>query len=260
MIPDKRYRSIRFALADPPDYPGLFPCAMETRCVARNVVYYACTDSTNARALEEGGDGTLYIAEEQTAGRGRHGRNWHSPAMKGLLFSVAFGKPMPGLGAAAALAVREACRPELELDVKWPNDITHGGRKVCGILIECRNDRTALGVGLNVNHESGDFPPELRKQVASLAMLTEGAHWDRAALLARLLKRLDERVMLLATEGCRRTMSEWAEACCMRGKWISRDGISGEVVDLDEQGALIVRTPAGLTRLDSGEIGVAGSV
>lgn len=259
MPPERRHRSIRFALADPPEHLGLFPCSLETRHVAREVVYYGCVDSTNARALEEGGDGVLYMAEEQTAGRGRLGRSWHSPAMKSLLFTLAFEKVLPGLGQAAALAVCEACRPEAELAVKWPNDVTHGGRKVCGVLLECRGGRTALGIGLNVNHTAEDFPPELAGQAVSLAMLAGGAEWDRAALLARLLKRLDERAMLLLSEGPGRTMSEWAEACCLRGKWISRDGVEGEVVDFDAQGALILRTPEGFTRLVSGELGAVGS-
>lgn len=142
--------------------------------------------STNdvARALAAAGcePGTVVIAEEQVAGRGRAGRAWSSPAGLGLWFSVVV-TPLDGKAAAVlplriGLAVAQALDPSLPAEpvgIKWPNDLGVVGRKLGGILCEAAWEGTALrtlvaGVGLNVLHAESDFPPELRPRATSVRL------------------------------------------------------------------------------------------
>ena len=105
------------------------------------------TDSTNALALEPGLDGAVYLAERQRTGRGRFGRSWHSAPGLGLWFSVRLTGNPDGLLFAAGLAMRDALGAFVPVSLKWPNDIMSGCRKICGMLLERRDGRIALGIG-----------------------------------------------------------------------------------------------------------------
>src|SRR5690606_22301434 len=133
-------------------------------------------------AARIGGDGTVVVADRQTAGRGRHGRNWHSLPGKGLYVSIAFAGDQPGAAFLAPLAVRNVLQPICELTVKWPNDLLFEGKKICGILVEMKKEHTILGVGLNVNHALTDLPEELHETATSLRLITGREH-DRNMLL-----------------------------------------------------------------------------
>jgi BirA family biotin operon repressor/biotin-[acetyl-CoA-carboxylase] ligase len=161
------------------------------------------TGSTNDDALrlaEEGApEGTVVLADRQTLGRGRWARVWHSPPALGLYASVVLrpSRPiqeLPRFGLAAAAAARDACAAAVEAPValKWPNDVVAGGRKLAGVLVETRTTgQTAawvvVGVGVNVNHGEGDFPPALRGVATSLRMLAGGRTVDREAIAAAFL-------------------------------------------------------------------------
>jgi BirA family biotin operon repressor/biotin-[acetyl-CoA-carboxylase] ligase len=163
--------------------------------------------STNdeVRRLAAGGapEGTVVVAEAQTAGRGRLGAPWHSPAGTGLYLSVLF-RP-PGAASettrftlASAVAACEAAHAvgAGEVAIKWPNDLLWRGRKVAGTLAELRTTGTAVldlvvGTGFNVAQEEGDFPPGLVRQAASLRMAV-GRAVDRERLLALYLTALLE--------------------------------------------------------------------
>ena len=129
-------------------------------------VHFRLTDSTNARARElaSGGapHGTVVTADEQSAGRGRQGRTWTAPAGRALLCSVVIRDPPRLLPLAAGVAVAEVAGADAQ--IKWPNDVLLGGRKVAGILVEARlQERWAVvGIGLNVAVREADFPVELR--------------------------------------------------------------------------------------------------
>lgn len=155
--------------------------------------------STNDRALkladEGAGSFSVVLADEQTAGRGRSGRPWHSRPGTGLFLSTLLpggGAPplhLPLLvGLAAARAV-EAASPKVGIGLKWPNDLTLKGRKVGGILCERHHGAVVTGIGLNVRHRAGDFPPELAGVATSLeAAAEEGV--SLGSLVTALLREL----------------------------------------------------------------------
>ncbi len=223
------------------------------RTALRTVHHVSSTPSTNLLALAGGGDGEVFVAETQTMGRGRLGNVWESAPGLGLWFSVRLEGPMRGVGFGAALAVRDAVAPRAVLKVKWPNDLLCNGRKVCGILVEQRSGWTALGVGLNVSHKPADFPAALRGRAGSLESET-GLAWDRAALLERLLDRMDAVVLRLRAGEYESVRTEWAAACDMVGSRIRRGGLSGRVQAVDGDGALLVETGGGLVRVTGGEM------
>lgn len=234
-------------------YASLIESPLDTRLVGLEVVEFDVIDSTNTYALEHGGDGTVYVADRQTAGRGRQGRSWHSAPGLGLWFTVALDGLIEGLSFAAALAVRDAIAPRAALAIKWPNDLLYHGKKLCGILVEHRAGRTALGIGLNVHHQFDDFPEELRIKAGSLASEV-GGEWDRAAVLRDILTALDRTIILIREGQLSQVHRAWAEACRLEGRRIRSGAIEGRVLRIDARGALIVENAGGQHTIHSGEI------
>lgn len=168
--------------------------------IGKRILHVEETHSTNDLAHECANDsnspGLVIVADHQTAGRGQQGRSWYAPAGTSLLFSVVL-SPEPGLEspsfltAWAASAVADTIRslgPHAQ--IKWPNDIRVGGRKVCGILTE-RRQAIVVGVGINVSIPPKSFPTDLRQPGTSLA--TElSRDVDRSTLLIDVLERLDQ--------------------------------------------------------------------
>jgi BirA family transcriptional regulator, biotin operon repressor / biotin---[acetyl-CoA-carboxylase] ligase len=181
--------------------------------LGRSVECHDALESTNDRAralLEERGraaHGSVVFADEQTGGRGRLGRSWHSPRGAGLAMSVALWPDAPAetlacLPLAGSLSVAEALRAVVGLEalLKWPNDVLVGGRKIAGVLVESKfhGERFAglvLGIGVNLSHREEDFPEELRP-LATSARIASGSAPDpevfAAALLDALQPELDE--------------------------------------------------------------------
>lgn len=155
-------------------------------------------DSTNDEirrlGLNGSPDGTILIADRQTAGRGRRGAKWVCPPGEALAFSVlvrpAEAKALwPRLALAAGLAVAEALESYgVEAGIKWPNDVWVGAKKICGVLVESEGDFAIIGIGLNVNPVS--FPDDLVVTATSLAIET-GSAVDRAQVLGTVLQRLE---------------------------------------------------------------------
>ncbi|MBD5518863.1 MAG: biotin--[acetyl-CoA-carboxylase] ligase [Lachnospiraceae bacterium] len=183
---------------------------LQTKWAGRTLHFFESTGSTNPdakRFAEEGAPhGTIVVADRQTAGRGRRGRSWESPAGKSIYFTIVVRPEFEPDKASmitlvVALAVAEAVREEtgLSTGIKWPNDVVVNGKKICGILTEMSmtpemNEIQFLvaGVGVNVNQDSEeDFTPELRGRATSLKM-ENGRQIDRAALLARILRHFEE--------------------------------------------------------------------
>lgn len=228
--------------------------------------------STNDRARElldeDGGDGSVVLAEVQSAGRGRRGRAWLSPPGVNLTLSLAL-QPAIGaetawqLGLATALATLEACSRVrgADLGLKWPNDVVAGdGRKVAGLLIETVTSGTrlagaVLGIGVNVNWRVDDMPDDISERATSLASLA-GGDVDRVALLSDLLDALDEEVS--AVEAGRSPLDRYRRACVTLGAEVTVDTpaglVRGRAVALDDIGALVVDTDSGRVSLSSGEV------
>lgn len=224
-----------------------------THVVGSRVIVYETITSTNDRALRLGGDGTVIVAEMQTAGRGRHGRAWHSKPGMGLYFSVAFDRPTEGLAFAAPLAVRDALSPVVETTIKWPNDVLIDGKKFCGVLVEARQGRIVVGIGINVHHRAEDFPDVLRNRATSIEAAT-GVHVDRGELLRDVLTHLDERVVAIRAGCVEQVFREWAALCGVVGRRLRCASCEGRVQFIDTDGALVIQSEDGPKRVMLGEI------
>jgi BirA family transcriptional regulator, biotin operon repressor / biotin---[acetyl-CoA-carboxylase] ligase len=159
--------------------------------------HLASTPSTQLLLDADAPEGALVTADEQTAGRGRLGRSWHAPAGTSLLCSLQLRPPVPSerlpelTGVAArACAAAVAAVAGLDAQVKFPNDVLVGGRKLAGVLAEARESRVVLGIGVNVNLAPGELPREVDLPATSLLAETGRRH-DRAELLLELLDRLE---------------------------------------------------------------------
>ncbi|MFL5920864.1 MAG: biotin--[acetyl-CoA-carboxylase] ligase [Gaiellaceae bacterium] len=157
------------------------------------------TPSTQVLVPVDASEGTLVVAEEQTAGRGRLGRRWLAPAGTSLLCSLQLRPPvapdrLPELTVVASRACAEAIAAltGLEPELKFPNDVLVAGRKVAGILAEAREERVVLGIGVNVNLPAEGLPQDVERPATSLLVET-GRELDRAELLVELLERLERR-------------------------------------------------------------------
>jgi BirA family biotin operon repressor/biotin-[acetyl-CoA-carboxylase] ligase len=222
-----------------------------------------------AAAAEGAAEGSVFLTEEQTAGRGRGTNSWQSPRSTGIYCSVVVRPSLPPsevlvLSLAAGLAVRAAILQvdsRVTPDLKWPNDVLVDGKKVCGILAEMNAEATrvryiVVGIGINVNQEN--FPQEL--QATSLRLVT-GSEWSRVELAAALLKSLDREYRELLEDSDARDSilrrfaenSSWAKGKKVR---IEENGsaFEGTTESLDPRGFLRVRTAHGMQIVLSGTV------
>ena len=236
----------------------------------RDVLVFQQTGSTNDLISSLGREGAeagiVIFAEEQTAGRGRHGRRWHAEPRLGLWFSLLIRPDFPvaqwtrltlWIAYAVALGIRE-CAGAPEIQLKWPNDLYVSGRKLAGILVETslgKSPFAAAGIGLNVNHPA--FSPPLDATATSLRLET-GQDLDRNALAAAILISLDRTFSLLPSHF--QEIVNWASAAdFLRGRRVSATiGTAhhqGTAQGLDPEGALLIHTDSGVPlHLTSGEV------
>ncbi len=232
-------------------------------------------DSTNTQAMaaaaEGAPEGSVFITEEQSAGRGRGGHAWESARSAGIYCSLILRPALPPsdvllLSLAVGLAAGDALKQidaKIRLDLKWPNDVLLHEKKVCGILTEMNAEATrvryvVVGVGINVNQQS--FSGQLENQATSLRMAT-GREWSRVELAAALLKSLDREYASFiskkdARESILRRFSE--QSSWVGGKQIrvQENGsmLEGTTEGLDERGFLLLRTRQGLRTILSGTV------
>jgi BirA family biotin operon repressor/biotin-[acetyl-CoA-carboxylase] ligase len=221
-------------------------------------------------AAQSAPEGSVFLAEEQLAGRGRGAHTWHSERSTGIYCSVILRPQLPPsealiISLAAALAVRAAVReiaPQLLADLKWPNDVLLGGKKFCGILTEMTSEATrvrylVVGIGINVNQLK--FPAALSEIATSLRIETR-AEWSRVELCAALLKSLDQEYRNLVKDpDARSAILRRFEAASssVRGSRVSVEengGLAGVTEGLDERGFLRLRTQEGLRTVVSGTV------
>jgi BirA family biotin operon repressor/biotin-[acetyl-CoA-carboxylase] ligase len=239
-----------------------------------NIRHFPTIHSTNVLAMRDADEGApegmVYVADEQTAGRGRGAHSWHSARGAGLYVSILL-RPRVApadilwLSLAAGLAVREAVHrvTSLQADIRWPNDLLFGKKKFCGILTELNAEVTrvrhaVVGIGINVHQES--FPPELKRIASSLRSET-GRSWARQDLLIALLQSLYREAQALSAEttGAALNILKRIEGASswIRGKHVRVDeggGYAGVTAGLDARGFLQVRTPQGLRTVFSGGV------
>ncbi|HKV46100.1 MAG TPA: biotin--[acetyl-CoA-carboxylase] ligase [bacterium] len=233
-----------------------------TRLIGRTVCWHESLPSTNDLAVQLTGlpapEGTVVLADEQTAGRGRLGRPWASPR-GGIWLSVILRPAFPLervslVGLAAAVATARAIREitELPARVKWPNDVLVGGSKIVGILTEATAgaEWVVVGVGINANIPLAALPLVGGYPATSLQALL-GHPVDREGLIRAVLRELDQGYAELGTGGTGGMLRRWREISDTLGRSVRvemPDGaIEGTALDVDDAGALLVR-------LDDGEI------
>ena len=231
------------------------------------LIRYASLPSTNteaARLAAQGAEeGLCIVADEQTAGRGRLQRSWLSPKGAGIYFSTLL-RPLipldqwPLITFVAALAVSDALRVacDLETDIKWPNDLLAGERKICGILAEAIETppgrAVVLGIGINLTKEA--FPADLTNVAISVEEATT-RHPEKERILAALVHAIaDWYSMLQETGGQRKILEAWAaRSSYAEGKWVrvinGDDVISGITRGVESDGALRVETTAAGMRI-----------
>lgn len=233
------------------------------------------TNSTAMKAAAEGApEGSVFLAEEQTAGRGRGSNTWQSPRSTGIYCSAILRPAMPPsevlvLSLATGLAVQAAIaqiHPEVNVDLKWPNDVLISEKKVCGILTEMNAEATrvrfiVVGIGVNVNQTA--FQQELG--AVSLRQVT-GSEWSRVELVAALLKSLDREYRELVENHDARDaiLRRFAKnSSWIHGKFVHVEenggSIRGVTDGLDERGFLRVRTASGTKTVLSGTVRARGN-
>lgn len=248
-----------------------------TRWAGQEIVCFTETDSTNVRARKLGENGaahgTLVVAEQQTAGRGRRGRGWESPAGSSIYMSLLLRPEFlpnkaPMLTIVMAYSVATALREQTGLDfrIKWPNDIVLNGKKVVGILTEMSTEieyinHVVIGVGINVNTEA--FPEEICATATSIR-LESGKIWRRAELIAAILRQFEVQYERFVKEEDLAYLREAYDAVlvnCNREVRIlgEKDGYRAVALGIDDQGELLVRKEDGtVTSVYAGEVSVRG--
>ena len=233
---------------------------------APRLTHLVSTASTNTLALEAAQGGArhgVWVADEQTAGRGRGGHGWHSAAGDGLYVSVLVSPALAmdralwlalATGLAAQAAILEAT--DLKIDIRWPNDLILNGRKCGGILVETSVEASVasaeallryavIGIGINVNH--AEFPPELRALATSLRVEI-GMPVPRETLLAALLRHLDREISRLVEERNGTPGTSLLERFAAASTWVwgkrvhvdEAGGYTGVTAGLDARGFLEV--------------------
>ncbi len=227
----------------------------------RRIDYYASIDSTMrvAAALEPG---DVVLAEEQTAGMGRHGHTWHSEAGSGIYCSMVLA-PAPVLTLALGLAAHDAIAKStgIACDLRWPNDVMIADRKVAGILVQLSAAKAIAGIGINVNHKS--FPPSLAGEATSLAEWHKfrGAPIPREPIIAALLRAADE-YLAYGTPAILRLFTQASSYAAGRRVEVEQPSgvIRGVTAGLNPDGFLVLRRDNGTdTLIIAGGVRAAGS-
>lgn len=247
-----------------------------TCLIGQRIVCLDEVGSTNSDAfrLAEGGacEGTVVLAERQTAGKGRLGRQWVSPGGVNLYLSVVLRPELPPYEAPqltflSAVAVARTIEEltSLRPAIKWPNDLLLDDRKVAGLLNEmsAETDRVAfviLGIGVNLNMAADQFPDDLRTPATSLA-LAAGCPVPRVPFAARLLANLDAEYARFCRSGFAPVREEWARRCNAFGRQVSvtigSQTLQGPFAGIDHDGALLLTLPDGRQeRVLSGDVTV----
>lgn len=223
---------------------GLSPFSM----IGAKVYYFDRIDSTNDYAkslINTAPEGTVILADQQTRGKGRHGRTWYSPA-DGIWMSVIL-RPQDAslLTVAAGVAACEALHAVgVVPGMKWPNDIVLKRKKIGGILTEYIDKSTIVGIGINLNMRK--FPPEL-KNVASSVLIETKKRLDKERVYAILCRQLDSCYSMLKNRQTSELLTQWRHYSIMLGREVYVEAgdkkVTGRVLDISRDGALMLMCP-----------------
>jgi BirA family transcriptional regulator, biotin operon repressor / biotin---[acetyl-CoA-carboxylase] ligase len=221
--------------------------------------YQASCESSQRLLDRNAPEGAVAACDEQTAGRGRLGREWKAPAGRALLVSILL-RPPPDRrvaelslvgGIAVALVVEDALG--LSAQIKWPNDVMVNRRKVAGVLAEASEGTVVLGIGLNVNQTRGELPQNGRVPAGSL-LTTDAVKRERAPLLAVLVLELERAYKLWQAGGLAELYEELGARDFLRGRRITVEGSSGLAIGVDRSGRLEVEVNGERRLIESGDV------
>jgi BirA family biotin operon repressor/biotin-[acetyl-CoA-carboxylase] ligase len=252
-----------YMLVGSPDVlaPAEIKAGLKTSVIGKNIHYFKETQSTNILAREMAGsveEGAVVIAESQTGGRGRMGRQWISP-FGGIWLSVVLKprmQPMhaPRITLLAGVAVAKTIRSYgLPAKIKWPNDVLINSKKVCGILTEIGAEMDSIqyvvvGMGIDANVDTETFPENFRDSSTSLKNEL-GHDINRVEFVQKLLLELEVLYLKFQKEGFSSILEEWRIMSATIGEWVKittqARSIYGEAIGMDSEGALILETSEG---------------
>ena len=265
-----------YSLREAPDLllPQEIQPLLKTRRIGREIIHFDFTPSSNEEAkklaAQGAADGTVVVAEEQGAGKGRLSRGWFSPRQKGIWFSLILRpaflpQEAPKCTLLAAVAIVRAVRKfGVEAGIKWPNDVLYEGKKFVGILTEMNAEMErihfiVIGAGVNVNLWPEDFPPDVRDIATSLAMI-KGKVLSRGRLFAEILDATEELYLGALENGFGAVFDEWRRYSVTLGQEVNVIGVNetfaGKAVDIDEDGALLLDTAVGRRRVLAGDVSI----
>lgn len=245
---------------------------LRTKVIGSSVITYEKTTSTMdiAKKIARTGfeNGTVIFAEEQTQGKGRSGHSWFCPRYKGLLFTLLLRHNIPPdrlclLVGTMAVSITETIRETLQLpaEIKWPNDILIGGKKVGGVLVELEKGQKnqlvfLVGIGLNVNTSKEDLPERTHLPATSLA-IEKLRFIDRNFLAKAILQDIDKWLSILKDEHFGYITERWKTLCSTVGETLTiKEGdaeYTGRVIDISNNGGLMLKLTSGQIKIFRGE-------
>ena len=261
-----------YKLVSVPDrlFPSEIQHGLKTRFTGKKIYYFDTIASTNDMAMQLGikgtAEGTVVLSEAQNKGRGRMGRQWLSPKYKGIYMSLCLKPPLlpgqlPILTLLSAVSICEAIREEtgLETKIKWPNDIIMHNKKLGGILTELNAEMdevrfVVIGIGLNVNNDR-------KSLVSGATSLKEekGEAVSRISLLQKIFGRIETNYLSFQEKGSGAIADKWRQHNVTLGSRIRvafhKHHLEGEAVDIDPDGALLIRKDSGvIQKVTAGDV------
>jgi BirA family biotin operon repressor/biotin-[acetyl-CoA-carboxylase] ligase len=246
-----------------------------TKIIGNEVVSFDVINSTNITAMEIAeklGEGTVVIADSQTGGKGRLGRTWFSPPGKNLYMSIVL-KPAISprdatiLTLMSAVACAKAIRKvsSVPVMIKWPNDIMASDKKLGGILTEIKAEmdrifHAVIGIGININLETGDMPDEIKACATSIKNET-GDTQSRTRFVIEILKELDRWYRMLLNSGKKPIIDEWLKLSYTIGRavkvTVGNSVFTGIAESIDDEGMLVLKLPDNtLKKISAGDVAI----
>jgi BirA family biotin operon repressor/biotin-[acetyl-CoA-carboxylase] ligase len=246
---------------------------LKTKIIGKKILSFHSVKSTNdiaaQMAAKGAAEGTVITAEKQTLGRGRLGRSWHSPEKVGAYISIILRPKItpdkaPGLSIMTALAAADTFEKQCpgKIKIKWPNDVLINKRKISGVLTELYTDKNKtdyiiVGIGININQKPNDFPKSVKKTATSLRQAT-GRKMNRAELTAEFLKCFEREYKSYQKNQLAGSIKRIRSYSSLLGQTLTlRTGanrITGQAVDIDKTGALIIERDGEQITLSGGEV------
>lgn len=238
------------------------------------VLYFEEIDSTNAYLLNTNNinNGTVALADFQTAGRGRLSRKWEAPTSDALLFSFVLNKDLNLYSPAAFTFIASVGVLEglasiyygLRLSLKWPNDIIYNGKKICGILVESKSagntlSKVVVGIGININQDEEFFAWHNFGHATSLKMIT-GNSCDRKYLLETVLESLEQNLLFAQNNEIGQVLEKWKSHCPYIGKHIklldNQKEYLGIFEDMNHDGGIILNIHGNRQTFYAGDVSI----